>query len=334
LTSTPFDERFALLFPGQGAQQVGMGKRLYETSQAAQRVFQQARQVLGFEIACLCFEGPAGELNKTFNTQPAVFVTSMAAYETLRERFAAAGRAMTPAFVAGHSFGEFAATVVSGAIDFADGLRLVLKRAQLMQDAQEAQPGGMISVLGLDEGAVRQVCATAPQRGEVLTIAVENGPGHLVLSGDIPAVERAMTMIGSMGGKSMRLAIGVGAHSPLMAQAGTAFGAFVDGVRIEDPAVPILSNVTAKPLTTSADVRSELINQFTHPVWWAASIREMILRDVNSFVEVGPGQVLSRLVRRINDRVRSISLDADPDAIERSLAPELSSKSPAAKEAP
>jgi [acyl-carrier-protein] S-malonyltransferase len=325
----PFNDPYVLMFPGQGAQQVGMGHKLYLTSEGARRVFLQAQEILGFDVPSLCFGGPESELNRTINTQPAVLATSIAAVEALRERFQRFGRQLEPAFVAGHSFGEFAAAVVAQAIDLADGLRLVFDRARLMQQAQDQQPGAMISVIGLSEETLAQVCATAAHAGEILTVAVENGPGHLVLSGDIPAVERAMPIVHQLGGKAIRLPIGVGAHSPLMEKAAGEFSRFVEKVTIHPPRIPILSNVTARPLTTSDEVRRELTEQFTQPVLWARSVRALISLGVTSFIEVGPGQILSRLVRRMSDSVRSISLNASPEEIDRLFSSEQAGPTPA-----
>lgn len=331
MDETLFTERYALLFPGQGSQHVGMGARLFALSQRAQRVFLQADEVLGFRLSRLCFEGPQSDLDRTINTQPAVLTTSIAAFETLKERFQEVGRRLNPAFVAGHSFGEFAAAIVAEALDFTDGLRLVANRARLMQEAQESHPGGMVSVLGLDEATVRAVCAAAAAENESLTIAVDNGPGHLVLSGTVSAVERAIALVQTIGGKAIRLPIGVGAHSPLMRKAADEFTRFLNRVPIQTPVIPIISNVSAKPLLTSEDVRRELSDQFTQSVQWTRSIREMINHRVSTFVEVGPGQVLSRLVRRISDNVRTLSLAADPDLIAQ-LVPAPIAARPVSKE--
>ena len=327
----PLDDRYALLFPGQGPQHVGMGRKLAELSQAARQVFAEADEILGFHLSRLCFEGPEQELNRTLNTQPAVLTTSIAAFMSLQEKFQAIGRRLNPAFVAGHSFGEFAAAIVVEALDFADGLKLVQHRARLMQEAQEDQPGGMISVIGLDEAAIQAVCSAATRGGGILALAVDNGPRHIVLSGDLATVDRTATIVQEMGGKAVRLPIGVGAHSPLMRKAAEEFARTLSRVQIERPAVPIVSNVTAAPLTTSDELRRELIEQFVQPVQWAQSVREMINQGVSTFVEVGPGNILSRLVQRISENVRSFSLAADPEVIARIIPPAVTTQ-PAVEE--
>lgn len=325
-TDNLINDRYALLFPGQGSQHVGMGQGLFALSERARQVFTQADEILGFQLSRLCFEGPQSELDKTINTQPAVLTTSIATFEFLQEKFQEIGKCLRPAFVAGHSFGEFAAAVVAQALDFSDGLQLVWERARLMQKAEEEQPGGMASVIGLDERAVLAVCAAAQAEGGIVTIAVDNGPGHLVISGDVPTLERAMAMIHRLGGKAIRLPIGVGGHSPLLRKAAEDFRRLLNRVKIDMPVIPLMSNTYARSLMASADVRDELAEQFLQPVQWARAVREMINQGVGTFVEVGPGQVLSRLVRRLSDNVRAFSLAANPETIAR-LIPQSSALS-------
>lgn len=291
---------YAYLFPGQGSQYVGMGKGLCDASLPARGVFDCADSIAGFGLSRLCFEGPAEALNDTANTQPALLAASIAALRALQER-----SLETPAYVAGHSMGEFSALVAAGALTFEDGLRLVRERGRLMKQAGEKSPGGMAAVIGLERGVLEEVCAAARQEsGEYVGIANDNCPGQLVISGTRTALERAMTLAKERGAKrAIPLAVSIAAHSPLMAEAAAEFRRALEATPFQRPTVPIVANATAGPLTDPAEIREALGRQLTSPVRWSESVRWMIAQGVTRFIEVGPKDVLTGLVKRIDGTV-------------------------------
>ncbi|MFN8594513.1 MAG: ACP S-malonyltransferase [Thermomicrobiales bacterium] len=304
----PIRDKVALVFPGQGSQFVGMGKALYDASAAARRVFDQADEVLEFPLSRLCFQGPADELEDTINAQPAILTVSIAALEALKEQLALAGKKVEPAVVAGHSLGEFSALVAAGVIDFPAGLRLVRERGRLMKEAGEERPGGMAAVIGLDTDTLSAVCNDAADEG-IITLANDNCPGQSVISGEIAALLRAMEMAKAKGAKRVaRLGISIASHSPLMARVSTGLGEIVNRVPLRAPQVPVVANVTGSMMISVDDVRQELAHHVERPVNWTRSVGEMINGGVNTFIEVGPGQVLSGLIRRINRDVVTLSL--------------------------
>ncbi len=288
----------ALLFPGQGSQHAGMGQRIAEASQAARQVFAQADEVLGFPISRVCFEGSHEELADTVNTQPAILTTSLAYLAYLRERLQETGRRLRPSFVAGHSLGQFSAAVGANALDFSDGLRLVLERGRIMAEWARTRPGGLATVLGLNDRAVRQVCREASPEGRV-GVAVVNGPGQTVISGETGALQRAMALARERGARVLRLPISVPGHTPLMRDAARELSRFIQSLSFREPNPPIVSNISARLLTTADEVREELSNQICAAVQWARCVLAMVNEGAGLFVEVGPGQVLSKLVRRI-----------------------------------
>ncbi len=296
----PLADKCAYLFPGQGSQHVGMGQALYKTFPTARAVFEQADRILDIGLSRLCFDGPADALNDTWNTQPAIFVSSVAALRVMEEQ-----EMTPPVYVAGHSMGEFSALVAAGALSFEDGLKLVRERGRLMKQADEHSPGGMAAILGLQREPVDAICATArEQSGEYVGVANDNCPGQIVISGATGALERAMELAKEQGAKrATRLAISIAAHSPLMAQAAADFVRALDATPLCRPTVPLVANATAGPLTDPDEIRDALGRQLTSPVRWTESMRWVIAQGVTRFVEVGPKDVLSGLLRRIDRQV-------------------------------
>jgi [acyl-carrier-protein] S-malonyltransferase len=296
----------AFLFPGQGSQHVEMGLDLANRYAAARAVFDQADELLGFSLSSLCFNGPEDELTDTVNQQPALLVTSIAALTAMR----AEGWEM-PEYMAGHSLGEFSALVAAGSLTFADGLALVRKRGELMKQAGELNPGAMAAILALDTEKVSAICQQASaQVGKQVQIANDNCPGQLVISGDEAAITLAMSMAEEAGArKVVKLPITIAAHSPLMASAAEAFAEAVDDTPIASPQVPVIANVTAVPLTTVDEIRTELKAQLTSPVRWTESIQYLLAQGVDTFVEVGPKDVLLSLVKRIDRKAKRIKFE-------------------------
>jgi len=290
----------AYLFPGQGSQYVGMGRDLCATYNKARAVFAQADRILGIDLSDLCFDGPAELLNETVNTQPAVFTTSIAALRAMQERDVGG-----PAYVAGHSMGELSALVAAGALSFEDGLQLVRERGRLMQQAGGRNPGGMAALLGLEREQVARICTTVREEsGEHVGIANENCPGQIVISGTRDALAQAMERARAQGAKRViRLDVSIAAHSPLMAEAATEFRHLLDAVPFREPSTPIVLNATARPLTAPQAICEALGRQLTSPVRWDDSVRWMIEHGVTCFTEVGPKEVLTGLLRRIDRRV-------------------------------
>jgi [acyl-carrier-protein] S-malonyltransferase len=285
-----------LQFPGQGAQQVGMGKNLCGLSPSAAAVFAQADQVIGFPLSQLCFEGPPEALNDTVNTQPAILTVSIAAHRALEEHVG------QPAFVAGHSLGEFSALVAADTLTFAEALLLVRERGRLMKEAGERSPGGMAAVIGLPAAEVEELCARVRgASGGYVGIANDNCPGQAVISGDEGALQAGIEAAKAAGARRViRLAVSIAAHSPLMAEAATAFRRALERATIQPPRMPFVANGTAGPLTDPDQIREALGRQLTSPVHWTESVRWMIRQGATRFVEVGPGEVLTGLLRRID----------------------------------
>lgn len=301
-------KRLALLFPGQGSQHVGMGQRVHQLSQAARRLLEQAEEILGMPLRRLCFEGPPEELADTTNAQPAVLAVSLAYLEALRERLHEIGASLHPTLVAGHSLGEFTALVAANALRFDDALRLVRERGRLMREAGLERPGGMAAILGLERDALEEVCQEASELGLVV-IANDNSPGQLVISGEERALVRAMEVATERGAKRVvRLAVSVPSHSPLMDRVARALSELLQRVPLREPEVPIVANVTGKILSSVEEIRRELACQVAQPVQWTASVRGMVNRGVTTFLEVGPGQVLTGLVRKIQRDVEAYSM--------------------------
>ncbi|RLT42054.1 MAG: [acyl-carrier-protein] S-malonyltransferase [Chloroflexi bacterium] len=309
---------FALLFPGQGSQAVGMGKQLAESYPAARAIFDEADDTLGFALSALCFDGPEESLTDTINAQPALLATSAAALAALQSVL---GSLPTPTFFAGHSMGEYSALVAAGCIAYADGLRLVRERGRLMKEAGQKSPGLMAAILGLDEAVVAQVCADAQAAtGGIAQIANDNCPGQLVISGDRAGMERAMAGLEAAGArKVVALAVSIAAHSPLMAPAAAELKAAIDATPVHLPLAPVIGNTTASPLTSADAIRGELAAQLTGSVRWTASMQHAVDAGVDIFAEIGAGDVLSGLMKRIARKSERIGV-ADPAGVEAFVA--------------
>jgi len=303
--------RLALIFPGQGSQHVGMGHRLAQVSTAARNVFKRADDVLERQLSKLCWEGPAEELEATINQQPASFVTSIAWLEALKERWAEKGQKFEPHLFAGHSMGEFTAAVAAGSLTFEEGLALVSERGRLMELAGNENPGGMASILGLPEDKVREIVAEASKEGYV-GLANANCDGQSVISGYLNPLKVAMDLAEKAKARRViRLPISIGSHSPLMAKASDGMNALLEKMHVRDPQRPLVGNVNADVLATGEEVRDELREQLTHGVLWQKSIEKMRDEGADMFIEIGPGQVLTKLVRRIDYEINSLSISDD-----------------------
>jgi [acyl-carrier-protein] S-malonyltransferase len=300
--------KVGLIFPGQGSQTVGMGMELAERSAIARDVFNEADDVLGFPLSALCFEGPADELEDTYNAQPALLTMSVAALRDLEDRAWASNTDFEPIVTAGHSLGQFTAMVAARVIDFADALRLVRERGRLMKEAGEQRPGGMAAVIGMDDDALAAVVEEAGSEG-VIRIANANCPGQTVISGEIPALERASALAQERGARKVaRLGVSIASHSPLMADAARQLNDLLATVELRDPEIPIVGNGSAAPITTAEQLRAEMSGHMESPVRWTDSVRTMIDMGVELFVELGPGNVLAGLNRRIDRGVPTIGI--------------------------
>jgi [acyl-carrier-protein] S-malonyltransferase len=301
--------RLAFVFPGQGSQSVGMGRALAAASPAAAAVFAAADDALGESVSELAWDGPAEQLDRTENAQPALLATSIAFLEALREQ----SGDLRPAWAAGHSMGQYSAMVASGVLELADGLRLVRERGRRMQASGSGRDGAMAAILGLDDDRLPELVAEARELG-TFGVANRNAPGQVVVSGDRPAIEAAAGIAKRLGArKAIVLPVSVAAHSPLMADAAAALRPVLDTVEFRDPRPPLLANADARPLRTGDEARSELIEHLTAGVDWVAAVRRMVEEGVTTFVEVGPGRVLTGLIKRIAPDAEAIALD-DPTA--------------------
>ena len=307
----------AFVFPGQGSQLVGMGRDIAAAFPVARETFAEADELAGHPLSQLCFEGPAETLNETRNTQPAIYVTSIAILRALQSALPEA----RPLMVAGHSFGQITALVAADALSFADGLALARERGRLMDEADNRAPGGMAALLGPDIDAVQQLVEHArAQTGGVLVVANDNCPGQIVISGDEVTLSAALALAPEIRArKSVRLPISIAAHSPLMAPVNDEFAERVRATEMRAPAMPVYGNLGAAPLTTVAANRAELEGQLTGAVRWRESVHNMIADGATQFVEIGPGNVLTGLLRRIDRKTPGIALNS-ADSLQELIA--------------
>lgn len=300
----------AFIFPGQGSQTVGMGKSLAEEQDIARETFAEADAILGFALSNLMWNGSDSDLNDTINTQPALFLHSIAAFRTFTRLFPD----FVPAAVAGHSLGELSALTAAGAFSFEDGLRLVRKRGELMKRAGQLSPGSMAAILGADISTLDKVCAEASTDGEWVQVANDNCPGQVVISGAKAAVERAMAGAKAAGAKrALPLAVSIAAHSPLMDSIQDEWNQAVDAAAMRDPKISVIGNVHAAALKNADEARADLKAQMQSRVRWTDSIRTMSGLGINAFVEAGTGTVLGGLVKRINSEAVNYPLGNPQD---------------------
>lgn len=290
----------AYVFPGQGAQFVGMGKALYDNSPMAHDLFEKANELLGFRITDLMFSGTDEDLRQTKVTQPAIFLHSVLLAKTLGDGF-------KPEMVAGHSLGEFSALVANGALTFEDGLMLVSKRAQAMQKACEAEPSTMAAIIGLDDEIVEKICG---EIDEIVVPANFNCPGQLVISGSFKGIDVACAKLTEAGAKrAIKLSVGGAFHSPLMEPARAELAEAINSTHFSTPVCPVYQNVTADPVSDPKVIKENLIAQLTAPVRWTQTVKNMIADGCTSFTEVGPGQVLQGLVKKVDRTVETFGIN-------------------------
>jgi [acyl-carrier-protein] S-malonyltransferase len=298
--------RIAFIFPGQGSQYSGMGRDLAEHFPVARRAFEEADRALSFSLSKLCFEGSGGDLQLTANTQPAVLATAVAAAEVLREK------GIRPDFVAGHSLGEYSALVAAGSLSIETAVRLVRKRGQYMQEAVPVGQGAMAALLGLDATAVEELCRDAAQ-GEVVSPANYNSPGQVVIAGHAGAVARAVELAKARGAKrAILLNVSAPFHCALMKPAAERLAKDLDNVEISDPQTPLVNNADAELVRSAAQIRDGLKRQVTAPVRWEQAMRVLRAENVECFIEVGPGKVLSGLLRQIDRQAECLRVEDVP----------------------
>ena len=314
-------DKVAFIFPGQGSQSVGMGQDLAAASPAAMAVFRAADAALGEDLAELAWTGPEETLNRTEHAQPALLATSIAYLEALREAWARdGGSAPAPVFMAGHSMGQYSAMVAAGVISIADGIRLVRERGRLMQASGAGRDGAMAALIGLDDGALPELVSKAGAFG-TFGVANRNAPGQVVVSGERAAIEAGAEIARSLGAKrAVILPVSVAAHSPLMADAAEAMRRVLADVPFSDPKVPLLANADATVLDTAEACRTELVDHLTAGVDWVRAVESMVDAGVSTFIEIGPGRVLTGLTKRIADGATVLPTD-DPAAPNRLAVP-------------
>jgi len=299
----------AILFAGQGAQTVGMGRDIAEASPAAAAVFERANEMVGYDLRALCFGGPAERLEQTDVQQPAIFTTSAAIWQALQER---TGLPEPVAAMAGLSLGEYTALFAAGSLSFEDALRLVKRRGELMQAAATAVPSGMVSAIGLDPDNVEAICSQASDAG-VIQPANFNSPGQIVLSGAKAACEKAAVLIEQAGGRAIPLKVAGAFHSPLMKPAADGLAEMLAVTPFTAPRVPVIANVNCQPHGDAATIRRRLAEQLTQPVRWQESMETLLAEGVEQFIEVGPGRVLTGLMKKISRKTSIINISSAAD---------------------
>jgi len=299
----------AYIFPGQGAQWVGMGRDLYSSYDSAKVIFRQADDALGFSVSRLCFEGPDDELRQTINVQPAIVTVTLALLSAINDT-KDDSNLPAPSFVAGHSLGEYTALAAAGVLDTATTIHLTRERGRLMHQAGQEEPGGMVAVIGLDESLLAEVCAQTGTR-----IANVNCPSQLVISGARDSLAKATELADARGAyRTIPLQVSGAFHTPLMQPAVEGLAEIIANISFAEPLIPIIANTTAQPITSAELVKEELLRQLCHGVQWQRSIEYMINNGVSTFIEIGPGRVLSGLVKRINKKVKTLNI-GDAQAI-------------------
>ncbi len=300
----------AFIFPGQGSQAVGMGKDLAEKYPLAKATFDEADSILGFSLSEVMWMGPAEELNVTVNTQPALYVHSVAVWRTFSHLYPD----VWPATVAGHSLGELSALTAAGSLPFSEGIKLVRRRGELMKRAGELNPGGMAAILGVDISTLDRVCAEAGTADEIVQVANDNCPGQVVISGHRSALERAMVAAKAAGAKrTMPLQVSIAAHSPLMDSIQAEWDAAVDSCLFETPSIPVVGNVHAKPLLAADELRADIKAQLQSRVRWTESVQWMLTNGIQTYVEAGTGEVLLGLIKRIESSTSRFPLGNPQD---------------------
>ncbi|MDP3259059.1 MAG: ACP S-malonyltransferase [Thermodesulfovibrionales bacterium] len=306
--------KIAFVFPGQGAQHVGMGKNLYENFDEVKTLYKEASDALGYDVADLSFNGPAEELNKTHRTQPCLLAASMAAYTALK------AKGIKPSVVAGHSLGEYSALVASSVFSFRDAVKLTEKRGQLMQQAVPEGKGLMAAILGLDRDRVKEICSSV--RSGYAAPANYNCPGQIVISGEREAVEEAMKLLKDAGAKrTIPLAVSAPSHCKLMTEASNKLLEFIlaEKMEMKNPQIPVVSNADATFLNNAETIKVSLIKQINSPVLWEDSIKTIVNSGINTFVETGPGKVLSGLIKRIEPEAVIFNVE-DMESLEKTVA--------------
>ena len=299
--------KIGFLLPGQGSQYVGMAKDIFDRFPEVKDMYEHASDILGYDIKKIAFEGPIEELTRTRICQPAIFLHTMALIGQLDKR------GIRPLLIAGHSLGEHVSLAATGSLGFDDGLRLVKARGELVQEASDQNPGSMAAIIGLEDGQVEELCRTAAQDG-VLVPANFNAPSQIVISGTKDALRRGMEMAKGMGAKKVvELQVSGAFHSPLMQSARDGLEKVMEGMPIKDARLPIVSNVTARPMQSAGELRINLVRQLTSPVRWRESMETMIAAGIEEFIEIGPGRVLQGLLKRVKRDASSRGIDTAPE---------------------